>query len=759
MGKKNLLCLLILLSGNVIALAQITYQGKVFDNVHHSPIAGALVSIGSKTQQISDEDGNFRIEANESADSLTISHINYRSTVLALNPKITTLNISLAPKITTLNEIVIQSFNKQKKWFNEAAAIGVLAPKEFQRNNDVSVSNFLNLVPGVYMHSGALNTNRITIRGIGSRSLFSTNKIKAYLNGIPLTSGDGETTVEDIDLRLIDRIEVIKGPNASSFGAGLGGALLYTTAKPNYRTTGVEADVTAGSFGLKRATIKAAHSDDQKNISFVLNSTQSDGFRDNNNYDRQAAALMANFYTNNNNSLHFFGNIVRLKAFIPSSLDLDTFQNNPSAAAFTWRQTMGFEDYDKFLFGLAYHHQFNQNWQLKTSIFSTGSDAYELRPFNVLKENTNGLGVRTLLNSSQDINHWPITFVIGLEYFQDWYNWETFENDNRTIGAILSNQQEKRNYLNIFSTIEIDLSKYTTLTLGANINRTRYQLSDFYLLDNNDQSGNYSFKTTISPRLALLQKVNKSLSAYINISHGFSPPTLAETLTPDGQINLDIQPESGYNFEVGIKGSIAKQKVNFDLSLYQMFIRNLLVARRVNEDQFIGINAGRTIHRGIELSANYRLFTHPLFEVDAFSNLTFTDFKFDEFIDGDNDFSGNQLTGNPAKVINVGFDISLVKHIYSHIQYQYVDEIPVNDSNEIFSDAYGLINVKLGYKNRLGKRLSIDVNAGVNNLNDEQYASMILINARGFGGNAPRYYYPGLPRNYYSQLKIGYNFN
>ena len=88
-----------------------------------------------------------------------------------------------------------------------------MTTRQLQKDNDVAITPALNRVSGVYMHSGALNTNRITIRGIGNRSPFSTTKIRAYLDDIPLTSGDGETTIEDIDLSLINEVKVWKGPD------------------------------------------------------------------------------------------------------------------------------------------------------------------------------------------------------------------------------------------------------------------------------------------------------------------------------------------------------------------------------------------------------------------------------------------------------------------------------------------------------------------------------------------------------------------
>ena len=89
------------------------------------------------------------------------------------------------------------------------------------------------------MHSGTYSTNRITIRGIGSRSLFSTNKIRAYFNDIPLTTGDGETVLEDIDPAFIERAEILKGPTSSLYGAGLGGTVNLKGSKAPLDRTGI----------------------------------------------------------------------------------------------------------------------------------------------------------------------------------------------------------------------------------------------------------------------------------------------------------------------------------------------------------------------------------------------------------------------------------------------------------------------------------------------------------------------------------------
>lgn len=63
-----------------------------------------------------------------------------------------------------------------------------------------SIENTLHSLPGIYMHNETYATNRIVIRGVESRTPYNTNRIKSYLNYIPITSSDGISSPEDIDL-------------------------------------------------------------------------------------------------------------------------------------------------------------------------------------------------------------------------------------------------------------------------------------------------------------------------------------------------------------------------------------------------------------------------------------------------------------------------------------------------------------------------------------------------------------------------------
>jgi iron complex outermembrane receptor protein len=183
------------------------------------------------------------------------------------------------------------------------------------------------------------------------------------------------------------------------------------------------------------------------------------------------------------------------------------------------------------------------------------------------------------------------------------------------------------------------------------------------------------------------------------------------------------------------------------------------VARRTGNDEFIGVNAGKTQHDGLEFSLNYQWFIKQKFTFNTYTNYTYNNFIFKEFIDDGTNYSGNDLTGVPKDVFNAGIDLSSSFGLYGNINFQYVGSMPITDSNSLFSESYNLANLKFGFQKNINKKLNFKIYLGINNIFDQAYASQILINATSFGGSAPRYYYPGNPVNYYTGFNFNYSIN
>lgn len=675
--------------------------------------------------------------------------------------------VQLENSAFVLNEIIVKGNHLPKKLKKATATIQVVNTKHIERSNNTDFAPILNRVPGVFMQSGALNTNRITIRGIGSRNLFGTSKIRAYFKEIPLTNGSGETTIEDFELASIASFEIEKGATSSSYGAGLGGTILLKPQNPYFQDSNIITEFSVGDFGLVKGVVNLNLGFKNNSFRTVYSTTKSDGFRENNEYDKQTVTLNSNHYINSKNELTVLASFVKLKAFIPSSINEEDFRNNPEKAAFTWQQSKGFEDANRGILGVTWNYQIANNLEQITSVFTSFRDALEPRPFNVLQENSFAVGARSRVLGTKKVFNKIINFTFGGEVFRDTYKAKTFENlyqdfperNGSVSGEELSNFKENRAYYNFFLETDYDITPKTTFSFGLNLNQTSYILEDNFIVsqDNPDQSGEFKFKSILSPKVGVSYLITGDISAFSSISHGFSPISLAETLLPDGQINTDLKPETGWNFEIGSRGSFLQNTLNYTISLYRLDIKNLVVSRRTAQDEFIGINAGATKHDGLEMNIDYSIFKNKTVSINPFLAYTFNNFKFVEFIDGENDFSGNELTGVPKQIFNVGFDLTSKIGFYGNINYQFVDQMPITDSNSLYSEAYSLTNFKVGYLKDINSNLNFNLFFGLNNIFNEQYASQILINATGFGGAAPRYYYPGNPINYFSGVRFNYN--
>lgn len=664
-----------------------------------------------------------------------------------------------------LSEITLKGSPIKNVLQNVASSVSVITTADINKSDGIILTPILNKIPGVTMQQGAFNTNRITIRGIGARSQYGTNKIKAYFDGIPLSSSEGETTIDDIDLASIEKIEIIKGPNSTSFGSGLGGVIqLLSRETPLLESFG-KSTVTFGSFGLLQQRLSAGYSDSKTNVFTSYTDLQSDGFRVNSSYNRKSFNLHGKQKINSKGDLSFLGTFTRLKAYIPSSINETDLKNNPEKAAATWAAAQGFESYDKFMLGLGYDHQFSEKWSMQTSVFSNFKDAYEPRPFDILDEKTSAAGFRSNVNYKDRLFSSPFELSLGTELLTEKYAYSLFENlyqsqpgQGSIKGDEFSAIKQNRNYTNYFLQMELWISEKLHLETGVALNTTKYSLENVFENNSGGQKMPFTFGNVWSPRVGLSYKISNGKNIFTSVSKGFSVPSVAETLTPEGQINTDLKPEIGWNYELGFKGNWLGNKVYTEVTFYTTQIKNLLVERRTDNDQFVGINAGSSSHTGLEFLVNYKIIELTQLQITPYFSGAVNNFKFKEFLDGDADYSGNQLTGVPEKQFNFGVDLNTKNGFSVNTSFRTMGKIPLNDSNTKYSERYSLLDIKTTYVFTILKILKTELNAGVNNALDTKYAANILPNAVGFGTAAPRYFYPGNPVNFYGGFSVSYIF-
>lgn len=674
--------------------------------------------------------------------------------VLAQNPVET-------DSVTQLDEVILLDALKVKNATGIVSS-DVISANIFQNYSPVELTSAINQIPGVYVLSGALNTNRITIRGIGARTLFGTDKLRLYYNDIPVTDGSGFSTIEAFDLENISQMEVIKGPKGTAYGANLGGAIILNPKEALGKSTNLSNNFTVGSFGLLKDNLSFNHYDGKLRLGLQYGHLETDGYRDNSRFERDGLLLNTSYQINEKNKIALLVNHIDYTANIASSLGATAFAENPKQAAANWGEVSGFETNDYSLIGLNYAHTFNDRLKNSTSIYYSYLDHFERRPapLGFLDEFTNGYGFRTRFTGNFGFLNRSAEYNLGAELYKDEYNWSLFRTLEQPINGSLqgdrfADNKEFRTQLNTFGTLLLPLTDEFSAQLGMAINKTKYDFRDRFNMGTGNTTAERDFDLIVLPSLDLEYRFSEATRLFANVSRGFSNPTVEQTLTPGGVINPDIAQETGTNYELGAELYLDKRKFHLNMTVYQMDVRNLLVAERVAEDQFIGKNAGKTRHRGLEIAMDYTWTISPRLQISPFLSYTLNDHEFVEFIDEGEDFSGNPLTGVPKQRRTAGIQSRFLDGFYWNIAHRHVSKIPLTDANSLQSEAFAVFTTRMGYRKPLSEKFTIGIDFGINNILDETYAESVLINAGSFGGE-PRYYYPGNPRNFYGSLRLGW---
>lgn len=645
--------------------------------------------------------------------------------------------------IQMLGDVSVIAYRTSGRMQSIPGSISVLKSDNLNLTDAINLATILNTLPGITMQTGTYLTNRIVIRGIGSRTPYNSNRIRAYLNEIPLTSADGVSTPEEIDLNSIDKIEVIKGPSSALYGSGLGGSInMYTPER-----TDNEADIGIqyGSYNTLKTQLSGTVNSGKARLWGSFSHLSSDGYRENNRYRRTSLLSTARWIqpTWSVNATFLFMNV---DGGIPSSLGKTMFEENPESAAPAWKAIGGYKEYNKGVSAITLTNKITDLITSNLTLFGKLNDNYERRPFNNLDDQSLSAGIRARISYRTK----KTEFTGGAEYIAEQYKWKL------DLDSILLNENsENRRHLNVFGIIYYKPVEQLNISLAGALNHVSYRLKDLYPV-NGDQSGSREFPLIVSPRLGINYAPGDNLAVYGSMGHGFSLPSPEETLLPAGDVNPDIRPEQGMQYEIGTRLSVADKRIDIDAALYWIELKDLLITKRITEDIFTGINAGRSRHQGFELLFQSEVFDFEGFPGSLMADISYTGSinRFIEFIDGDNTYDGNILPGIPRHSVSLQLRWEVLEFVELSSHMQYTGDQYLNDNNSLDYPGYFLSNIKLSGRFLRTKKIPLQLYAGINNLTDTHYASMLIVNAIGFNNVEPRYYYPALPRHFYGGIQL-----
>jgi iron complex outermembrane receptor protein len=155
--------------------------------------------------------------------------------LLALLPLSVTVHAQTAPSNPDSGSlapvVVIGSGSAEQRWRSSATADVVYGNELREGQLQINLSEGLGRVPGLVIRNreNYAQDLQVSIRGYGARSTLGIRGIRLFVDGIPASAPDGSGQAANFPLGSAERIEVVRGPFASLYGASSGGAILLYT--------------------------------------------------------------------------------------------------------------------------------------------------------------------------------------------------------------------------------------------------------------------------------------------------------------------------------------------------------------------------------------------------------------------------------------------------------------------------------------------------------------------------------------------------
>lgn len=764
---KQFFAVCVALSTSVLGYAQ-SFEGQVVDKLGN-PVPNVLISQDNSVIGQTDANGTFSM--NCPSGSIVFSSIGFAKTELSY------VNCDEKMRVELQNSEVIQVVDVFGRYADPQIDLpqqqnrSVVTRADLQEQTGLFLEESMNRTPGVRVEKRTMaGGQRVTIRGYGNTERFNGYGYRAYLNGIPVTNAEGVTTLDDIDPSLLQNITVIKGPAGTRYGNGIAGAVLMESLQPAKSGTRVSQEGLVGSYGLWRTNTRFENRDENSSIILNYGHQNYDSYRIHSASKKDFLSLYGNVNYAANRSMSYYFGYANSQDQLAGQLDSTQFYNRENIGEDRYLGNDGRVYYEGYRAGLSHAVQFD-SWSNNTSVFFSNIDLEQAYAVGLNRKNTTGAGARTVFDWANSDG--TLVGSVGAELqFNSAYG-KTYRYMDHVILGMNSDIEFDGANAMTFTEWTYQFAPKWSITGGLSYTSVKYDITDrlTYVSGHVDGSGNLTFPSQLSPRLSLLKEVSNALSFQLSYSRGFSAPTSSHiVIGQTGEVNTSLVPEKADQVEFHGFGSTVDNRLRYDLNVYALMIRDKITTEAIADSTGSVIytrstNAGGQNNFGVELALDYAIIqgsSSLVKNLNLSANYSYSNHTYDGFMSDANnnsateDYSGNAVSGVPPHLANIMLTGEFAGGFYANIGWQYVDEMPITFDNKHFAPSFNLLNAKVGYKIELG-RFALDAFVGGQNLTNDLFYTMIVLNQSFSGPSSPKVYLPGVTSSsFYSGLKLSY---
>jgi outer membrane receptor protein involved in Fe transport len=735
-----------------------TIEGSVVTVETAVVLAGVRVSVaGTGLGAFTDEKGAFRIERVPAGTvELVTDYLGRRGakrTVEVRAGSVVRVDFRLDVEAVPAGELVVSVSREAERRAETPATVGVVTAEDIRSVMPAHPSQIMSRIAGVWVNVTGGEGHMTAIR-----QPITTNPVYLYLeDGVPTRSTGffNHNALYEIDVPQAERIEVVKGPATALYGSdAIGGSVNVVTRAPR---AGSGISLEGGAWGFGRLLASAGAVRGSNGWLGELNVTRTDGWRKGTAYDRESGTVRWDHALAGGSRISTVVTYSRIDQNTAgsSAISRDDYLNRPTAnyTPISYRRIEAFRLHSSFervgersLLTFTPFVRWNQmdilpNWTLTfdPGIWVTGHKS-----------------VGALFKYRRDVEPMRARIIAGADL--DYSPGSHFEKQilpqrNGVIFQSYTDGQPVYDYgvkfLAASPYLQAEASPLERLrfTAGLRFDAMSYDYNNHLSVET---TGRYRRPastrvdyTHLSPKLGATLEVGRGLNVFAAYAHGFRAPAEGQLFRQGRAENtVGLQPVKADNVEAGIRG--AAGSVTFEASAYRLTKTDDILTLTNADGSTQTVNAGETLHRGIELALGAPLFAGLRFD----ANWSVAQHTYEEWQPtAAADYSGNGMEMAPQQIGNVAlaWQPSFLAGASATLEWQRIGRYWMDADNTHRYAGHDLVNLRLAVP--VMARTSLF--ARISNLGDERYAeSSAYTTARG------EEFAPGLPRAFYLGLQV-----
>ena len=610
-------------------------RGRVFDQ-NEASIVGALIvvsNIQTKNSVTASSDSNgeflFSLPHGDYVLEVTADGFNSLSKRLTIAPGSgDVIDVSLEISTATATVTVSDSDGYQSSTVYSAMKIptavrdvpqslSIVGKQQIADQSFSSIADIVRYQPGISSPQGENNRDQLIIRGQNSSADF-------FFNGVR----------DDVqyyrDLYNLERVEILRGPNALVFGRGGGGGVINRVAKEAGDSPFYEFTAQGGSFGNRRGTFDL-NTPVNKKFSLRFNGVgeTSDSFRDFVELHRYGfsptATIKPDSHTRLTVSYDFFRDrrvadrgITSLNNR-PVDVPISTYYGDPENS----KVRLGAD-----LFNVGFEREFGSVILRNRTMYGDYDRFYQNYVPGLINPTTNLVSISAYNNATQRRNLFNQTDVVydfdtgsvkhvllggvefGRQHTNNFRNTGFFNNTSTTISVPYNNplvttpitcrqsatDADNRVHVNLAGAYvqdQIELSRFVQLVAGV-----RFDYFDLDFHNNRTNSDIRRIDRLVSPRFGVVVKPIASMSLYGSYSVSYLPSS-GDQFSSLTSVTQQVKPEKFTNYEAGVKWDILS-KLSLASAIYRLDRTNTRAIHPTDPTVILQTGSQRT--NGFEMS-------------------------------------------------------------------------------------------------------------------------------------------------------------